>query len=61
MRSPYQSPAAPPATRFLRRRPPENPERRKAFLVLALLAASFLVYTFVLSDSGLVRIHSLRR
>lgn len=61
MRSPYQSPATPPAGRFLRRRPPESPERRKAILFLALLGAAFLVYTFVLSDTGLVRILALRR
>ena len=61
MRPAYQSPTAPPARRFLRRQPAESPERRKAFLVLALLGAAFLVYTFVLSDTGIVRILALRR
>jgi cell division protein FtsB len=61
MRPAYQSPAAPPPKRFLRRRPTENPERRKAILAIALLSLAFLVYTFVLSDTGLVRIAALRR
>ena len=61
MRSAYQSPTAPPARRFLRRHPTENPEHRKALLVVVLLGVAFLAYTFVLSDSGLVRIVGLRR
>ena len=61
MRSAYESPAAPPGRRFLRRRPTENPEHRKALLVIALLGVAFLAYTFVLSDTGLVRIFGLRR
>ena len=61
MRSAYQSPAAPPARKFLRRRPEESPERRKAFLAIALVAVAFLAYTFVLSDTGLLRIAALRR
>jgi cell division protein FtsB len=60
MRPPYQSPAAPPARRFLRRRPTESPERRKAILAIALLSVAFLVYTFVLNDTGILRIHALR-
>jgi cell division protein FtsB len=61
MRSAYQSPTTPPARRFLRRPPAESLERRRAFLFLALLGAAFLIYTFVLSDTGLVRIVALRR
>ncbi|HET9251925.1 MAG TPA: septum formation initiator family protein [Candidatus Eisenbacteria bacterium] len=60
MRPAYQSPASPPARRFLRRRPPESPERRKALVAAALLGAAFLVYTFVLSDTGLLRILAIR-
>ena len=60
MRSAYQSPPAPPARRFLRRRPLESPERRKALLAVALVSVAFLVYTFVLSDTGLLRIVALR-
>ncbi|HEU5310251.1 MAG TPA: septum formation initiator family protein [Candidatus Eisenbacteria bacterium] len=45
----------------MRRRPPESPERRKALVAIALLSLAFLVYTFVLSDTGLVRIATLRR
>lgn len=61
MPSAYRSPAAPPKRQFLRRRPAESPERRKAVLVLVLLAFAFLACTFVLSDTGLIRILALRR
>jgi cell division protein FtsB len=60
MRSAYQSPAVPPKPRFLRRRPPESPERRKAILASVILGAAFLAYTFLLSDTGVVRIFSIR-
>jgi cell division protein FtsB len=60
MPSAYRSPAAPPKRRFLRRPPTETPERRRAAIVLAILALVFLAYTFVLSDTGLVRILALR-
>ena len=62
MRSAYQSPPAPPKPkpRFLRRRPPDHPERRKAILAAAILGAGFLAYTFLWSDTGVVRILSLR-
>jgi cell division protein FtsB len=61
MRSAYQSPAVPPKPRFLRRRPTENPERRKAILAAVILGAVFLAYTFLLSDTGVVRILSIGR
>jgi cell division protein FtsB len=61
MRSAYKSPTAPPARRFLRRRPTDHPEQRKLILAAAVLGAAFLAYTFLLSDTGLVRIASLRR
>jgi cell division protein FtsB len=64
MRSAYQSPPTPPARQFLRRRPEdgrEGRERRKGILIVLLLAVAFFTCTFVLSDSGLVRIHALRR
>lgn len=63
MRSPYQSPKKPPAQRFLRRRPTEKGDGRKLRLILvgAGAVAAYLVYTFVLSDTGILRIAALKR
>ena len=63
MRSPYQSPTKPPAQRFLRRRPAEKGSGRKRRLILlgAGAVAAYLVYTFILSDTGLLRIAALKR
>ena len=62
MRSPYQSPKQPPAQRFLRRRPAvEGGQKRRLILVGAGVVAAYLAYTFILSDTGLVRIAGLRR
>ena len=60
MRSAYQSPPAPPARRFLRRRPEENQQRRKAIVLVALLGLALLIWTYVLGDTGLLRIVALR-
>jgi cell division protein FtsB len=64
MRSPYRSPKKPPAQRFLRRRPPEEKgsgrKRRLIFLGAGAVVA-YLVYTFVLSDTGILRIAALKR
>jgi len=63
MRSPYKSPTKPPAQRFLRRRPKEQGDGRKRRLILlgAGAVAAYLVYTFILSDTGLLRISTLKR
>ena len=63
MRSPYQSPKKPPAQRFLRRRPTEKGDGRKRRLILlgAGAVVAYLVYTFVLSDTGILRIAALKR
>lgn len=63
MRSPYQSPTKPPAQRFLRRRPPEKGDGRKRRLIFlgAGAVVAYLVYTFALSDTGLLRIAALKR
>ena len=63
MRSPYQSPKKPPAQRFLRRRPTEQGSGRKRRLIFlgAGAVVAYLVYTFVLSDTGILRIAALKR
>ena len=62
MRSPYQSPKKPPAQRFLRRRPTEKGDGRRLRLILlgTGAVAAYLVYTFILSDTGIVRIAALK-
>ena len=60
MRSPYQSPKDEPPSRFLRRRPDERRKLRYVYLGLGLVG-TYLVYWFLLSDTGLLRIASLRR
>ena len=60
MRSPYQSPKDEPPSRFLRRRPEERRKLRYLYLGLGLVGA-YLAYWFVASDTGLLRISSLRR
>jgi len=63
MRSPYESPKKPPAQRFLRRRPTEKGDGRKRRLILlgAGAVVAYLVYTFILSDTGILRIAALKR
>ena len=63
MRSPYQSPKKPPAQRFLRRRPTEKGDGRRLRLILlgTGAVAAYLIYTFILSDTGIVRIAALKR
>lgn len=63
MRSPYESPKKAPAQRFLRRRPTEKGDGRKRRLMLlgAGAVVAYLVYTFVLSDTGILRIAGLKR
>lgn len=61
MRSPYQSPKKPPEQRFLRRRPPENGKKRRLLLAGAGVVVAYLAYTFLLSDTGLLRITALQK
>ena len=60
MRSPYQSPKDEAPSRFLRRRPEERLKWRYVYLGLGLVGA-YLAYSFLLSDTGLLRIAALRR
>jgi cell division protein FtsB len=59
MRSPYASPKDAPPSRFLRRRPEERRKLRYIWMGLGLVAA-YLAYSFLLSDTGLLRIAALR-
>jgi cell division protein FtsB len=60
MRSAYESPKDAPASRFLRRRPDERRKMRYVWLGLGLVAA-YLAYSFLLSDTGAMKIATLRR
>jgi cell division protein FtsB len=59
MRSPYASPKDAPPSRFLRRRPEERRKLRYIWIGLGLIVA-YLAYSFLLSDTGILRIASLR-
>jgi len=59
MRSPYASPKDAPPSRFLRRRPEERRKLRYIWIGLGLIVA-YLAYSFLLSDTGVLRIASLR-
>jgi cell division protein FtsB len=59
LRSPYESPKNAPATRFLRRRPDDRRTLRFVWIGAG-LAGALLAYTFFLSDTGLVKIATLR-
>jgi cell division protein FtsB len=61
MRSPYRSPDEAPAQRFLRRRPPEHRGKRRLIWVGVAAVAVYLGYTFIGSDTGLLRIAALQR
>jgi len=61
MRSPYQSPKAAPARRYLRLPPTEMKKKRRRVLFWgAGLLLGYLVYSFVGGDSGLIRIRALQ-
>jgi len=62
MRSPYESPKQSPARRFLRRRPDDRPSRARQRLMLLAGAAvgAFLAYSFLMSDTGLLKIAGLK-
>jgi cell division protein FtsB len=59
MRSPYESPKDAPPSRFLRRRPEERRKLRYIWIGLGVIAA-YLAYSFLLSDTGMLRIAALR-
>jgi len=59
MRSPYQSPDD-PAPRYLRVRPKERSRRRKIAYLGAAAAAGWLAWSFIGTESGLLRIQALR-
>ena len=63
MRSPYESPKQSPVRRFLRRRPDDRPSRARRRLVLLAGAAAgvFLAYSFLMSDTGLLKIAGLKK
>jgi cell division protein FtsB len=62
MRSPYESPKQSPVRRFLRRRPDDRPSRARHRLILLAGAAvgAFLAYSFLMSDTGLLKIAGLK-
>lgn len=60
MRSPYRSPEQ-PAPRYLRVQPRERQKRRRLIIAGAVLVGGYLAYSFVGTESGLVRIDALRR
>ena len=59
MKSPYESPKESPVSRFLRRRPEERRKLRYVWMGLGLVAA-YLAYSFLLSDTGVLKIAGLR-
>ncbi len=60
MRSPYRSPDE-PAPRYLRVRPRGRRKRRRLVLAAAILVGGYLTWSFVGTESGLLRIHALRK
>ncbi|MGE5176746.1 MAG: FtsB family cell division protein [Hyphomicrobiales bacterium] len=63
MRSPYKSPPKPPrretGRRFLRLPPPEERRRHRVLWIVAGLGAGYLLWSFVGSDTGAIRIARL--
>jgi cell division protein FtsB len=60
LRSPYESPKSAPPSRFLRRRPEERRKLRVVWIGAGLVGV-YLAYSFLLSDTGLLRIAALQR
>lgn len=60
MRSPYRSPDD-PAPRYLRVRPLERSRRWKLIYLGVAAAAGYLAWSFIGTESGLLRIQALRR
>lgn len=64
LRSPYQSPDGPPrdrAKRFLRLPPKESRKKHRGLWIAALVLLGWLLWSFVGSDTGLVRTAALKR
>lgn len=64
LRSPYQSPDGPPrerVKRFLRLPPKESRRKHRGLWILALALLGWLVWSFVGSDTGLIRTAALKR
>jgi cell division protein FtsB len=60
MRSPYRSPEG-PAPRYLRVAPRERSRRRRLVYVGAAVAAGYLAWYYIGTETGLLRIQALRR
>ena len=60
MRSPYQSPND-PAPRYLRVPPPDRRKRLRLALVGVAAVGGYLAWSFIGTESGLLRIHALSR
>ncbi len=65
LRSPYQSPDRPPrrerSKKFLRLPPPEKRGVHRGLWLLALVLLGYLAWSFVGSDTGLIRAEALKR
>ena len=59
MRSPYRSPDA-PAPRYLRVPPRDQKRRRRFVLAGVAILGGWLAWSFIGTESGLLRIHALR-
>lgn len=64
LRSPYQSPDGPPrerAKRFLRLPPPETRRKHRGLWLAALAFLGWLLWSFIGSDTGVIRTAALQR
>jgi len=64
LRSPYQSPDGPPRERlkrFLRLPPAETRRKHRGLWIAALVLLGYLIWSFVGSDTGLIRTAALQR
>jgi cell division protein FtsB len=64
LRSPYQSPEGPPrdrAKRFLRLPPPETRRKHRGLWIAGLIVLAYLLWSFIGSDTGLIRTAALQR
>ena len=64
LRSPYQSPDGPPRERgrkFLRLPPPESRRKHRGLWIGALVVLGYLLWSFIGSDTGVIRTAALKR
>jgi len=63
LRSPYKSPDGPPRDRkkFLRLPPPESRRKHRGLWIAALFLLGYLLWSFIGSDTGLLRAGALKR